>query len=327
MSTGGERHEGAALLRLDRVHESQTITPQEHLALEAHAAAYAVDALEPDEALAFERHLRACAFCRAVVRDFHEAVAYLPPTLEAHDTVVEVPAGLRDRVLAAARRETAPPASEAELDAASSRLPGAPAAYGAAEPPSATDASQNAGGVVPAPQRHTVPAVAPRRVRAPWPASARALVAALLVSSLGLGAWNLMLQRQVAVERAAVAEHEAALTAAARGRLVRIVALAPVEGASTAGYVSIVLPAAGTDEPPRLLVTNLPAAPPQRSYQLWLIEGGTPRGAGTFQGASAAVEVLSVQGNSSGAQIVAITLEPRGGSPAPTTPPFLAARL
>jgi anti-sigma-K factor RskA len=68
------------------------------------AAAYALDALDGSERRAFETHLDGCERCRAEVASFADAVL----TLAAAAGGPEPPAGLRDRVLGAARAE--PPA-------------------------------------------------------------------------------------------------------------------------------------------------------------------------------------------------------------------------
>jgi anti-sigma-K factor RskA len=67
-------------------------TPQE---IHAMTGAYAVDALDDLERVAFERHLTECADCRAEVASLREAAALLAET-----TVVEPPAALREQVLA-----------------------------------------------------------------------------------------------------------------------------------------------------------------------------------------------------------------------------------
>ena len=64
------------------------------------AAPYALGALAPEERSAFEAHLAGCEACRAEVRAFTEVAGLLAYGAPA----VEPPAGLRDRVLAEARR-------------------------------------------------------------------------------------------------------------------------------------------------------------------------------------------------------------------------------
>jgi len=59
------------------------------------SGAYAVDALDDIERAAFERHLAACAECRAEVASLRETAALLAST-----EAIEPPAALRDRVLA-----------------------------------------------------------------------------------------------------------------------------------------------------------------------------------------------------------------------------------
>ena len=65
------------------------------------SAAYALDALGPEELDEFERHLAHCTECREHVASFQEAVAEL-----AYDVDAPAPSpALRNRVLADARRE------------------------------------------------------------------------------------------------------------------------------------------------------------------------------------------------------------------------------
>ncbi len=63
--------------------------------------AYALYALEPDEARAYERHLAHCARCRSDLAAMSETAAALAYAADGP----EPPAGLRDRILAAAGAE------------------------------------------------------------------------------------------------------------------------------------------------------------------------------------------------------------------------------
>jgi anti-sigma-K factor RskA len=68
--------------------------------------AYAVDALEPDEARAFEAHLQGCEACREEVSRLQEVAAQLA----AGVATVQPPPWLREQVLAAVRtRHAVPP--------------------------------------------------------------------------------------------------------------------------------------------------------------------------------------------------------------------------
>ena len=63
--------------------------------IHALVGAYAVDALDDIERVAFERHLAECSACQAEVSGLREVAAMIGAT-----AAVEPPAGLRDRVLA-----------------------------------------------------------------------------------------------------------------------------------------------------------------------------------------------------------------------------------
>jgi anti-sigma-K factor RskA len=65
------------------------------------AAGYALGALTPEERRDFEAHLRGCDDCRAAVADLSDAAAALALAAEGPPA----PAGLRDAILEAARRE------------------------------------------------------------------------------------------------------------------------------------------------------------------------------------------------------------------------------
>ena len=75
-----------------------------------------------------------------------------------------------------------------------------------------------------------------------------------------------------------------------------------------------------------LVASELPPAPEGEVYEAWIIRDGVPEPAGLFEprnGSAAA----PVEGTTNGAQAVAVTLEPEGGSPMPTSDPILIAPL
>lgn len=72
-----------------------------------------------------------------------------------------------------------------------------------------------------------------------------------------------------------------------------------------------------------VLVVDLPAPPTGKVYQAWTIAGETARPGPTFVGGSRVVDL----GDVGGAGVVALTVEPAGGSAQPTTPPFSSASL
>lgn len=75
---------------------------------------------------------------------------------------------------------------------------------------------------------------------------------------------------------------------------------------------------------------HLPPAPEGRAYQLWAIRGATPISVRVFNSdrdGHALVEGLSLPNSPEGVTTIAITVEPAGGSPQPTTTPILAGTL
>ena len=79
-----------------------------------------------------------------------------------------------------------------------------------------------------------------------------------------------------------------------------------------------------------LLVTNLPPAPAGKIYEMWVIpKSGGPRPAGLFQSATDGNALHLDTGPIDVAAIgaVAVTVEPEGGSPQPTSQPFIVVSL
>ncbi len=71
-----------------------------------------------------------------------------------------------------------------------------------------------------------------------------------------------------------------------------------------------------------LVVSNLVAAPPGKTYEAWVIQGKAARPAGLFHGGESTTIVALSRPLPVGAE-VAVTVEPAGGSPAPTRKPFI----
>jgi Anti-sigma-K factor rskA/Putative zinc-finger len=81
--------------------------------------AYALDAVDPDEAMAIEAHLESCPRCRDELRNHREVTGLLSYAGQ------EAPAGLWDRVMDEVRtEETPPPSSRPAVIASPTRLHG-----------------------------------------------------------------------------------------------------------------------------------------------------------------------------------------------------------
>lgn len=81
-----------------------------------------------------------------------------------------------------------------------------------------------------------------------------------------------------------------------------------------------------------LIAANLPRLNPGQAYEMWLIPPGAnavPRPAGLFQAAEtgATLHLFSGAVDPAGIAVVAVTIEPAAGSPAPTSMPLFAARI
>lgn len=74
-----------------------------------------------------------------------------------------------------------------------------------------------------------------------------------------------------------------------------------------------------------LSVSGLASAPAGKTYEAWIIpaSGGSPRPAGLFPGSTSAVRL---RGTVPHHGTVAVTVEPKGGSRAPTTTPIFSTR-
>ncbi len=75
-----------------------------------------------------------------------------------------------------------------------------------------------------------------------------------------------------------------------------------------------------------LVVENMPPVPEGKTYQIWVIEDDVPQPSGLFKPKQDSVAAV-VEHPIDEADVVAVTVEPEGGSPKPTTDPMLAAQV
>lgn len=234
--------------------------------IHALGGAYALDAVDDLERVAFERHLTDCETCAMDVAEYRETLTRL-----AEGAWSVPPPQMREQVLARA--------------AATPQLP---------------------------PAGHRRSAASPV---ARW---RRLAAAAAVVGVLGTGvaATTYAVQEQrLAAERVTVA--------AAQERAARIEAVLGAADASLrtdeltgGGRVTIVTSA----EQDAGVVVLADAPPPgsDRSYQLWVAEETTPISVGVLAaGQAAATELIE---GVRGREAFEVSLEPAGGSPAPTLP-------
>ena len=75
-----------------------------------------------------------------------------------------------------------------------------------------------------------------------------------------------------------------------------------------------------------LVVEDMPPVPEGKTYQIWVIEDDVPKPSGLFKPRQDSVAAV-VEHPLGGGDVVAVTVEPEGGSPKPTSDPLLAAEV
>lgn len=75
-----------------------------------------------------------------------------------------------------------------------------------------------------------------------------------------------------------------------------------------------------------LMVEGLPEAPQSKTYQIWLIEGNEPIPSNVFE-STEGTTAAALDQPLDGADVVAVTVEPEGGSESPTSDPILTSEL
>ncbi len=161
--------------------------------------------------------------------------------------------------------------------------------------------------VIPFPQAQAQP-----RRRTTWILGAAAAAAAAV--AIGLGIWAATLHNDLSAERSA------------HSRLAQALAIAASPGSThvdlTGANGSLAVAPSGRGV---LVIPDLGKAPAGKTYEAWVIRGSKPFPAGLFRGGGSTVVPLSRL--VSPGSVVAVTVEPKGGVPMPTTTPFITAKL
>lgn len=154
-------------------------------------------------------------------------------------------------------------------------------------------------------------------------------LAAVLLISLGLGWWNVRLQEQISLQQAQLSrqqtdlERQQRLVAVLAGSRQRVALIGTDRAPGASGQV--IQPEGGGA--PLIVVQGLPTLPPNQVYQVWVIAGGQPVGAGLLQISGSGSSIIQLDHHLSGVEIVALTVEPPGGSPAPTSAPVMTGKV
>ena len=244
--------------------------------------AYALDAVEPDEADAVARHLAECPRCAAEVAEHHEVIGMFA------NAGADAPPEVWDRI--AARIGATPPAQPRPAPRRAATGPGAPV-------------------LRPLWRRRWV-----------WPAAAAVGAAAAVMALLAVQVGHL--DGRVGQLAAAGQKNglQQAVTAALANPAARRVTLsaAPAAGSSGAAAqaaVLVILP----DGSAFAVNTGMPALVGGRTYQLWAVAGGRPVSLGLL--GSHPNDVAFTVSPSAPVTSFAVTAEPAGGTAQPTSPP------
>ena len=134
---------------------------------------------------------------------------------------------------------------------------------------------------------------------------------ALLV--IGLFSWSMLLRGEALDLRSQVQEMQASQDAQT----------IELEGTGTqqAAHAQLVTL---EDNRAVLMAEDMPPLPEGKTYQIWVIEDEAPEPSGLFEPADGPVATV-VETPLKGADAVAVTVEPEGGSPRPTSDPMLVA--
>ncbi len=144
-----------------------------------------------------------------------------------------------------------------------------------------------------------------------WASPVPVAIAALLLIVIGLLAWNVILQ--LGDGDGLTAEQRQLLDAIASGAPIH-----EVRGTEAAPDARARLVQDPSGETAFLLVHNLPSLPPGMEFQAWSIADNTPVGAGTFSAPEDAERPVVLHADFSEADAIGISIEPIGGSAAPT---------
>jgi anti-sigma-K factor RskA len=141
--------------------------------------------------------------------------------------------------------------------------------------------------------------------------SGLAAAAALALVTIGMFAWNASLQEEnqtlqgeLQGQRTSYALKGTGAAQEVRGEVVRL-----------------------GDERAVLVAEDLPSPPEGKTYETWILREDVPEPAGLFEPNDTGAAAAPLEGSIEGADAVAVTVEPSGGSSSPTSDPLMTANI
>ena len=271
------------------------------------AAGYVLGALDPSEEAAVREHL---ATCPEPHTEFEELGGVVPYLLEPADLeLVEPPASLRDRIMAAAA---------ADLAARGQGVAAPPAASAVPAPPASPVSSAVLPTPFPSADERTARSERTRARTGPFEWAMR--IAAVL-AVIALGAWNFQLQGRVSDLQQQVASAKQYQTAVAAVLEVsfesgsQTAVLKPQAAGGPRGIAAV-----APDGSIQFAVQDLAPTSGTQVYETWAIVGDqAPIPLGSFTvGQSGTASFTSTPGPAVPGIVVALSREPKAGATAPT---------
>ena len=253
------------------------------------APAYVLGALEAADMTAIREHLATCSESHEEFETLGGVVPYLAESPDIE--LVEPPAALRDRIMAAAA---------ADLAARTESQPAPPAREPATAPPIAFPSAT---------EREARARSRTRRIG--W-----AMRIAAVVAIVALGGWNLLLQSDLSAARRFDQAVNSVISAAAEPGSQTVV-LTPTENNDASGIAAI-----RPDGSVVLAMRNLPATQGTEVYEAWVIVGSAaPVPVGDFKVDANGIATATTRPTQAplGA-VIAVSREPKPGSTAPVGP-------
>jgi anti-sigma-K factor RskA len=144
-------------------------------------------------------------------------------------------------------------------------------------------------------------------------------IAALVLAAAGLGVVTYQQRQEIQQQddRVAGARALSELLAAPDAQVSRV----------TSGDVTGTVVSSKQRDEAVFLSSGLPAVPADKTYQLWVIGPSGPTSAGLLAVGESGSTTPALAADTAQAQSLAVTVEPAGGSPRPTTQPLLQVEL